>query len=944
MNLPSIDRYPGARPFADDINDRQLFFGRDEEIDTLFYRVCASRLLVLFGKSGLGKTSLLQAGVFPKLRERNNLPIPVRFNLPESPLALIKAAAEACQRQNPDIVYTEGTGETLWEFFKTAMFWQGDVLLTPVLVFDQFEEIFTLKTAEQRSKLAGELGDLFRGALPHSVRQQRQAARSEDDSGVTGGLSEQPPNMRVILSLREDYLGALQELAADIPAIFDDRIRLSPLTKEQALRAICAPAALAQDAAVNGRFKSPPFDYAADALTEMIDFLRGKSDVIEPFQLQLVCRHIEEQLVRDKLSTITRNELGGRKRLETIVSNFYRQTLAKLPKRERKQVRRLCEEGLLSAEGFRLTLQEQQIFTGYRLSPASLDALVEARLLRKEPRLESYFYELSHDSLARPILDSRPLKLTRKQRNILWGGLAFMLLLGGFAYLQVQAKQQARAAQQRAQQAREAAEEVLEYLVFDLRDKLDPIGRLDIVEGIQKRVDRYYETVGIAGQSAEVLNRRAAAHESAGDRLLAQGQLEKAWQAYQQSFALVQQAAKLEPDDLDWQRSLSVPLGKLGNVLMAQGKRVEAQQYYQDSLAIRQKLAMQDPGNTEWQRDVLVSLNKLGDVLMVQGKREEAQQYYQDSLAISRKLSEQDPGNTGWQRDLSVSLNNLGYVLMAQGKRVEAQQYYQEDLVISRKLAIQDPGNAGWQRNLSVSLNNLGDVLNVQGKLEDAQQRYQDNLAISRKLAEQDPGNAGWQRDVSVSLNKLGDVLNAQGKREEALQHYRDSLAISRKLAALDPSNATWQSDLVRVYGKSASVLVELNRFDEAAEMAQHKITQLLNQADSPAKNEALAGAYMELAWYELFNRQFSNAIEASEKGLQLNIDESDNLMLTTNLAHGYLFSGQYQKAKPLYLDNKDKKLADGRSFKQAVLDDFKEFRQHGLQHPDIKRIESALN
>ena len=175
MSTQLIDRYPGARPFADDPNDQRLFYGRDEEIDTLFHRVCAARLLVLFGKSGLGKTSLLQAGVFPKLRERHLLPIPVRLNIPDSPLAIIKASAdEACR--NTGIDYTPGIGETLWEFFKTAMFWKGEILLRPVLVFDQFEEIFTLKNAEERTALARELGDLFRGTLPPSVRLKRQSS------------------------------------------------------------------------------------------------------------------------------------------------------------------------------------------------------------------------------------------------------------------------------------------------------------------------------------------------------------------------------------------------------------------------------------------------------------------------------------------------------------------------------------------------------------------------------------------------------------------------------------------------------------------------------------------------------------------------------------------------------------------------------------------------
>lgn len=75
MNLQAIDRYPGARSFYDNATDRLLFNGREEEIDLLFHRVCATRLLVLFGKSGVGKTSLLQAGIFEKLRqEQHRLP------------------------------------------------------------------------------------------------------------------------------------------------------------------------------------------------------------------------------------------------------------------------------------------------------------------------------------------------------------------------------------------------------------------------------------------------------------------------------------------------------------------------------------------------------------------------------------------------------------------------------------------------------------------------------------------------------------------------------------------------------------------------------------------------------------------------------------------------------------------------------------------------------
>jgi len=878
MNLQAIARYPGARSFYDNASDRLLFYGREEEIDLLFHRVCATRLLLLFGKSGVGKTSLLQAGVFERLRQQQNmLPILVRFNLPASPLETIQTAvSETCQKCGVD--YTPGEGETLWEFFKTMMLWQGDVLLTPVLVLDQFEEIFTLRSAQERAELACELGDLFRAALPPRVRQRRQLRDAADNSNtaLTVSLSEQPPNVNVIISVREDFVGALQELAAEIPGIFDDRVRLNPLSDIQAKQAICQPAACKPTEIA--QFTTPSFSYEDDALAEIIRYLRGKSGVIEPFQLQLVCQDIEQQVLQlsaqgQPVACITSELLGGEKRLNTVVKNFYQQTLAKLPQRDRRNAQRLCEEGLLNAEGFRLPLQENEIFKRYHLDGQALAPLVEARLLRKESRLESNFYELSHDSLARPILESRPWKLTYKQRLLAfaglamlvivivfgflqWGqkeraGLAMLMLVTGLSFLQWGLRKQAYAAKKQAQEAREAAENVLNFLVFDLRDKLAPLGRLDIIEMIQQRVNDYYEKLGTEGQSTAVLNRRAVSHANEGDRLFDQGKLKEAGEAYQRFSLLIKQIALLEPHEQIWQKNVSA------------------------------------------------SLEKIGDVLNAQGKPEEALKNYHESLAIGQRLVAQDPSNTGWQRDVSVSLTRIGDVLNAQGNPEEALKNYQESLAIGQRLVVQDPSNVDWQRDVSLSLTRIGDVLNAQGKPEEALKNYQESLAIGQRLVAQDPSNTGWQRDVSVSLEKIGDVLDEQGKLKDALKNYQESFAIRQKLAAHDPSNSGWQNDLIATYGS--------------------------------------------IAWYQLLNHQPEKAIEASQYGLAIKTNERMEATLHTNLAHGYLFTGEFDKAQAIYLRYRDKTVSDGRSFKQAVLDDFKEFRQRGIDHPDMSRIEALM-
>src|SRR5436190_5363014 len=98
---------------------------------------------------------------------------------------------------------------------------------------------------------------------------------------------------------------------------------------------------------------------------------------------------------------------------------------------------------------------------------------------------------------------------------------------------------------------------------------------------------------------------------------------------------------------------------------------------------------------------------------------------------------------------------------------------------------------------------------------------------------------------------------------------------------------------------------------------------------------------YSSLGWYQLFNRKPRESIAASLKALELSPDNA--VMIKGNLAHGYLFDNHFDKAKAIYLENKDAKLQDGRPFSQSVLDDFKEFQEAGITHPDTEKIKALL-
>ena len=416
------DRYPGPRSFIDNEVDQRLFFGREQEIDHLLHRIRAIRLLVLFGKSGLGKTSLLQAGLYPRLRERGLLPIPVRLNQPniEPVQAVFQALRATCRAHG--VEYEPRETEGLWEFFKATDLWSGDVLQTPVLVFDQFEEIFTLQSGSVRMTLASQLGELAARGLPTRIRQGLRAGERHNDT---------PPDVKIILSLREEYVGALEDLVPNVPGIFEQRFRLAPLNRELARRAVIEPAAM-DDAAI---FNTRPFRYSDGALDAIMDFLANRQGEVEPFQLQIFCRHAEQQIALrsqggDRDGQIDESVLGGRKAMEKLLEHFYRSAILVLASwRQRSRARNLCELGLLSPSGHRVSVEQGQIHKQYKVSDRSLNTLTQARLVRKEsrPGLEGFYYELSHDRVASAVNRSRRFRVPTKFK--IAAGLLGMIFL-----------------------------------------------------------------------------------------------------------------------------------------------------------------------------------------------------------------------------------------------------------------------------------------------------------------------------------------------------------------------------------------------------------------------------------------------------------------------------------------------------------------------------------
>lgn len=498
---------------------RAYFHGRDEEAAELARRVQRKLLTVLFGQSGLGKTSLLRAGLVPRLRGEGFCPVYVRIDYaPESPppaeqikQAIFKATAAAGHWSRPGASIE---GESLWEFLHH----RGDLLrdadgrtLLPLLIFDQFEEIFTLAQADDAGRLRAklfleELADLVENRAPEALER-----RLEEDEADAEQFDFARADYRILIALREDYLAHLESVKSIMPSITQNRMRLARMTGPQALSAVLKP---------GGRLVSE------EVAESIVRFVAGGSELanaeVEPSLLSLVCRELNTVRIAQGRREISADLLAGSR--DTILTEFYERALVDQP----AGVRQVIEDELLTESGYRESLAEERVQKALAEAGAAPDALarlVDRRLLRIEERLDMRRVELTHDVLCSVVRSSRDLRHEREARDearrqllaqqereaatrralvrartVAVVSVLLMMIAGASAVFGWVNYNRARVADEAAQQARvladrarNDAERLVGFLIEDFYAELEPTGRLETMASLAHMAVNYYE-------------------------------------------------------------------------------------------------------------------------------------------------------------------------------------------------------------------------------------------------------------------------------------------------------------------------------------------------------------------------------------------------------------------------------------------------------------------
>lgn len=360
--------------------DRRSFSGRDKEITEIVARICQERSFVLYGRSGLGKTSLLLAGVFPGLRERGFRPVYIR--LLQSPIQDFRNSLMTELAKSDKSVNAVPTGSMINTAEASAeMNLQAEITehlrhysssAPIVLAFDQFEEFFIR----------------FRGA-----REERERFIE----CIRALIYDTTLDIRIVFSLREDYLANLDDMRQALPRLSSNEYRLLPLTAFGTRQAIVQPL-------LNAGIK---FDNRL--VSRLVDELAQVN--FDPPLMQIICTEVyrvSKQRTQESLRLTEQDleQVGG---LKGIFRRYLDSAIDEIPKAHHLLLRNVLDLLITRENTKRAITREDMLSADFIASSAEVDEVLELlhshRIIRQQQLGEDVWYELTHERLVEVILD-----------------------------------------------------------------------------------------------------------------------------------------------------------------------------------------------------------------------------------------------------------------------------------------------------------------------------------------------------------------------------------------------------------------------------------------------------------------------------------------------------------------------------------------------------------
>ena len=417
MTKTPIQRNPWPGLASYDENNG-LFCGRNHAINDLFSLICNNPVVTLYGRSGIGKTSLIKAGVAPVLKQRGFIPVYIRLMRETAGNRSISFANCITEILSTDKRFavtrcgTNGSGEPcdnpafLWDWFLTHQFRDTqDNDVTPVIFLDQFEETFS--------------GDNEAvGLLLRQINLLLDDSRRLPDDCAPDTFRSR---FRFIFSFRDDALYKMEETLDkyNLGSLKQNRYVLKALNREQAKDVITYPAEDLQSG------KSFIDAGVPDLILDKLEKRGGEE--IDPAILSLLMAELYERMVQSGNGSINTDFISNLG--DSIIKDFYLDGVSQI----RKKSAAFLEKELITADGRRKTVSSMDMASVVR--PAELEILLQRHILSPFIKGKVTDYELSHDVLCPIVMQNRKKRQEKERALGVFRAAAGVIIAAGLVFL-----------------------------------------------------------------------------------------------------------------------------------------------------------------------------------------------------------------------------------------------------------------------------------------------------------------------------------------------------------------------------------------------------------------------------------------------------------------------------------------------------------------------------
>ena len=376
-----------------------------------------------------------------------------------------------------------------------------------------------------------------------------------------------------------------------------------------------------------------------------------------------------------------------------------------------------------------------------------------------------------------------------RARLVTGGSLLLAAVMSGMAWFAVQQRNDAR-------HQRSESDGLVEFMLTDLREKLEPVGRLDALDVVGQRALKYYAGQRPGDLDADALGRRSRALHLVGEVRNIRGDSVGGLAAFRTAAATTAESLARDPNNPHRIFDHAQSVFWVGYIAYERGEGKEAEAQFREYKRLADQLMALDPKKPEWQMESSYAESNLGTLLYDQGRFAEAEPAFAKALAMVERVAAQEKSASARQLEVGAAINWLGKAQAGQNRYTDAIALHHREIAIYQKILQTEPTNTKAKMLMAVAWQHVGQLEEVRGQATSANTAIGASLTIMQQLRVIEPGNSEWQETELRALIAQIENLHYQGKPAAARTLYSFAHTSLDRMTLADPKNTIWSVGL----------------------------------------------------------------------------------------------------------------------------------------------------